>query len=166
MKKLLFTILFAFPGLCAFSQLDYLKIRDTLTPSMIYCGVRDSASLSVVLPKLLAIDTNLISKGIEEYYLDLAKTYTDFAMMSESDTTYRKLALDAIKHYLFHDPDDYSMIWNAGFDCVALGDCEQAHYYLRWYGETAPRKKWKKDQIGAFLSFCPDDELKRKFRIK
>ena len=166
MKTLLFTILFVFPGLCAFSQLDYHKIKDTIYPGGSACGINDSAALHTIYPKLLAIDTTLISEGIAEYYNDLANVLTGLALYHDPDTTYWRLSLTAIEHYLYYEPDDFSMIWNAGFNCVSLKDCEKAHDYLNRYYQTAPRKYWKKDQIEAFLYFCPDDELRRKFKIK
>ena len=61
---------------------------------------------------------------------DLAHVFTDLSLRNDNDTTYVRLSIITIKKYLHHSPDDFGMIWNAGFDCVSLGDCNQAHYYF------------------------------------
>ncbi|TSJ41298.1 hypothetical protein [Fluviicola chungangensis] len=165
MKKIV-VILFISLSKLSIAQLDYKAMKDTICPSV--CGIRDSITLSEIYPKLLNLDTNQISEGLADYYIDLSNIQYELCLRNHSDTAMLRLSLISAEKALYHSPRNIEMLWNAGFFYRVLGDCEKALYYLKRYGEACPKKYWKdnKDQIALLLGHCPNEELKQKFKIK
>lgn len=166
MKQILILTLFSLTTLFSFSQLDYAKMKDTIYPTL--CGFHDSTELTVLYQKLLTLDTTTISKGMEQYYDDLSHAQYELYLYNTDDTTFMRLSLASTLKSLHHDPKGIGMLWNAAFGYTVFGECDKTHYYLARYAKACPRRFWKgeqKNQIAILLQMCPNEELKRKFRI-
>lgn len=168
MKKNTLLILFIYSAFLSFSQLDYRKMKDTICPSL--CGIRDSSLVRDIYIKLQGIDTTKITSGLAQYYEDLSHVQYDLCLWNDEDSTYMRMSLQNTEKSLFHDPNNIGMLWNASFGYTVFKDCDKTHYYLNRYFIACPKKYWKekaqKEQIGILLMMCPNEELKRKFKIK
>lgn len=168
MKKTLLALIFICSTSVTFSQLDYLKMKDTICPTV--CGILDSSEIARIYDVLLNLDTTRISYGMAQYYNDLSFFQYDLGLRNDEDNTFMRLHIQSTEKSLYHDPNNDQMLWNAALSYVGedFRDCEKAQYYLNRYSEVSPKKYWKdkKDQIAIFLMWCPNDELARKFKIK
>jgi len=154
--KTLFTFAFLFLGLYSTAQkLDYRKMRDTICPPI--CGWRDSLSLTEIIPNMLAVDTNLLTrKSISRFYEDFASVeYQLFAYTLDSACMENSAKYSAMAAY--HDPKNYSANWNAAYSYGVIHDCEKMRLYLDRYLEGIPKKyhnEGSKEQVGFLRARC------------
>lgn len=168
MNKILILPLFLFYSFFSHSQLDYLKMKDTICPAV--CGIRDSSEVVRIYNALLNLDTTKISFGMALYYDDLSYFQYDLSLRNNEDSTLMRMHIQSAEKSLYHDPNNEHMIWSAASGYAGFRECERTHYYLWRYYEVCPKKFWrqkdKKEQIAILLLFCPDAELKKKFKIR
>lgn len=166
MKQILFTLFF-FTSFFSKSQDDYLKMKDTICPSL--CGIRDSSEVARIYNVLLNLDTTKITSGMANYYEDLSHVQYDLCLYNNEDSTYMRMSLHSTEKSLYHNPNSINMLWNAAFGYSVFFECEKVSYYLMRFKKALPKKYLKeyKDQIAIILKEkCPNEELKKEFRIK
>ena len=153
--KTLFTGVFIFLGLYGNSQkLDYRKMRDTICPPI--CGWRDSLSLSEIVPRMLALDTNMLTKDSRsEFFDDLA--HQEFMLFAYTlDSNYLRSSANHSSKATYNDPKSYGNYWNTAFAYSMLNECEKMRYWLAQYKERTPRKylRGQLEQIGYLEEKC------------
>jgi hypothetical protein len=151
----LFTSLFV--TICFYGssqQYDYLAIRDTIRPAL--CGWRDSLSLTEIVPKMLALDTNILTTETRyNFFSDLAmEEYMYYGYMLDTN-----LLNNSIRHNqmaLYHRPEAFSCYWDIAICYSLLGDCDNKLYWLALYEQHLPRRflKKRRDEIAFQRQKC------------
>lgn len=163
--KTLFALFFLLTGINTYSQLDYSEARLSIDPSLLTCGIKDTITLKALYAKLLDFDTTTISKNIAEYYEDLASVEYELFMWTQDTSYLRMSSVNDVKAASF-GPNN-SAEWNAAFSFALTGDCPKMREYLFKYHKSGRKKdiRHNKDQIEYLLELCPDEELKKLFRL-
>jgi hypothetical protein len=156
-----FAVILLFAPISVFCQSNYLIIRDSICPSFEACGLRDSFELRLIESNLTKLNIDLIQKGLDIYYFDLANIEHSLYIQTREEVLLNESILN-YKKYLASNPKNENVLWNLAADYAIIGDCESAQFYLMKYLKYCKRKKWKIVQIKNLLYTCPNEKINRK----
>lgn len=144
-NKLFFSsLLIVSSAIYAQGTIDYNKIRNqTVLHS---CTITNSDTVELTLKNLLALDTLLIKKGLDNYFYDLGMTYYIKGYMG-LQKEYKNLAITTFRKCTIINSKRGDAYYNLSLIYLIEKNYSQAKVMLILYKKHTRKKFWDKDLI-------------------